>query len=425
MAEQQRLSAYALFIIFITTAVYFVNLGSRQVFSLILPQIKTEFALSDGDLGLLAGPAFGLVFSLLTIPLGMLGDRFNRRNLLAIGIAIFSIMSLLSGFAVQFWQLLLTRVGFGAIQGIFTPSINSLIADVVPRNRRATAIAITAAGSRAGTISFALVCGWIAAEYGWRNAVIAAGIPGLVLVLFMLAFVKEPARGAVENRKDEKKAPAFLPTLRLLFSTPTYRNILLSGCVLLFVTMPYGLFLPTVFTRVHGVSLKDVTFIITGYNISVAAGGYLVGFLSDRLAAGKPSRLLSFPGTLQLVVLPFFILYLVTDNVWVAIVAGAVPYSIGAGAFIGPVFAVTQAVSPLRARGIALAIYVFTSSLFGSTLAPWIIGIVSDWMHPAYGIKSLPYALLVFVIPAHLFGTWFFWRASRTLEADTARASAA
>ena len=132
VAGQGISPSYRTYVLVIMTLVYVVNYLDRQILGILNPQIKAEFHVSNFLIGLLNGPAFALMYATLGIPIAVLADRVNRRNVIAISMTVFSLMTLLGAYAVQFWQLILTRFGTGIGEAGTGPSINSVLADLYP-----------------------------------------------------------------------------------------------------------------------------------------------------------------------------------------------------------------------------------------------------------------------------------------------------
>ena len=138
--------------LFLLTLVYVVNYLDRQILGILLPFIQHDFHLDDAQAGLLSGTVFAVVYASLGIPLASLADRFSRRNIIAGSLAIFSFMTVLSGYAVRYWQLLLARFGTGIGEAGTAPAISSMIADLYPPQQRATALAFYSAGLNVGLL---------------------------------------------------------------------------------------------------------------------------------------------------------------------------------------------------------------------------------------------------------------------------------
>lgn len=201
-------SWYALGVLFV---VYLVNFVDRQILSILANDIKADLALTDAELGFLYGTAFAIFYALFGIPLGRLADSWSRTRLLALGLALWSLMTALSGFARNGATLATARVGVGIGEATANPCAYSLIGDWFPQRVRATALAIYSSGLFVGSGLSLLVGGLVVRGWnnawpgggplglvGWQAAFLAVGAPGLLLALWVLS-LREPVRGAQEG----------------------------------------------------------------------------------------------------------------------------------------------------------------------------------------------------------------------------------
>ena len=174
----------------ILVVVYTFNFIDRQILAILLPAIKAEFLVADWVLGFLAGTAFAIFYATLGMPIALLADRWNRRNLIAISLAIWSAMTALSGMAANIVQLSLARIGVGIGEAGCSPPAHSMISDYYPPEQRATAMGVFTVGISAGIMIAYLGGGWIAENMGWRAALLIVGLPGLLLALIVRYTVK-------------------------------------------------------------------------------------------------------------------------------------------------------------------------------------------------------------------------------------------
>lgn len=202
---------YAWYVLSVLVLVYMLNFIDRQILSILAEDIKRDLNLTDADLGFLYGTAFGVFYSLFGIPLGRLADNWHRVRLMTAGLALWSAMTALSGFARSGTQLAAARIGVGIGEATASPSAYSLISDYFPREKRATALAIYSAGLYLGGglslfIGGLIVKNWNAAYpaggplglVGWQAAFMAVGIPGLLVALWV-STLREPIRGLIEG----------------------------------------------------------------------------------------------------------------------------------------------------------------------------------------------------------------------------------
>ncbi len=203
--------AYAKYVLALLVLVYMANFIDRQIISILAEDIKRDLGLTDSELGFLYGTAFAIFYCLFGIPLGRLADNWSRVRLLSIGLAVWSAMTMVSGFSRNFVQLSAARIGVGIGEATASPSAFSMLSDWFPRERRATALAIYSGGLYLGggvslLIGALVVRGWDThfhgnaplGLHGWQAAFLAVGLPGLLLALWV-STLKEPPRGRADG----------------------------------------------------------------------------------------------------------------------------------------------------------------------------------------------------------------------------------
>ncbi len=203
--------AYSWYVLGIFVLVYVLNFVDRQILSILANDIKRDLSLTDADLGFLYGTAFAVFYSVFGIPLGRLADSWKRVKLMSFGLALWSIMTTISGFSRNGLQLTVARIGVGVGEATAGPAAYSLISDYFPQRLRATALAIYSSGLFIGSGLSLLVGGLIVEQWnaayptggplglvGWQAAFMAVGLPG-VLLAFWVATIREPVRGAIDG----------------------------------------------------------------------------------------------------------------------------------------------------------------------------------------------------------------------------------
>lgn len=204
-------SGYSWYVLGVLVIVYILNFIDRQILSILAVDIKADLGLTDSDMGFLGGAAFAVFYALFGIPLGRLADNWSRVKLLSIGLALWSIMTALSGFARSQVELTLARMGVGVGEATASPTAYSLISDYFPKKQRATALAIYSSGLYIGGgvslfLGALIVQSWDAAYpqggplglVGWHAAFVAVGIPGVFVGLWV-ATLREPVRGVMDG----------------------------------------------------------------------------------------------------------------------------------------------------------------------------------------------------------------------------------
>src|SRR5918997_1185130 len=197
-AAPVRIGAYAWYALFVLVLVYIINFIDRQILSILVTDIKADLSVTDAQIGFLYGTAFAVFYALFGIPLGRLADSWYRGRLMAMGLALWSSMTALSGFANSFGMLAAARIGVGIGEASASPAAYSMISDRFPKERRATALSIYSSGLYIGgalrlPIGGAGPSGWNAAYpnsaaaplglAGWQAAFLAVGVPGLIIAL--------------------------------------------------------------------------------------------------------------------------------------------------------------------------------------------------------------------------------------------------
>lgn len=209
--EHAAVPGYSWYALSLLVVVYMLNFIDRQILSILANDIKADLGLTDADLGFLYGTAFAIFYALFGIPLGRLADSWHRIRLLSIGLALWSLMTALSGFAKNGIALTFARVGVGVGEATAGPSAYSLLSDYFPARLRATALAIYSSGLYLGSglsllIGALIVEQWNAAYpgggplglVGWQAAFVLVGLPGILLALWVFT-LREPVRGAMEG----------------------------------------------------------------------------------------------------------------------------------------------------------------------------------------------------------------------------------
>ena len=201
----RRVAWYALGVL---TLCYTFSYVDRQILAFLVGPLKQDMHISDTEIGLLQGLAFAMFYAFFGLPMGMLADRFSRRNIVLAGLLVWSVMTALSGAARSYGTLALARMGVGVGEAVINPCALSMIADYFPKERLSSALSVYMMGIQLGA-GLALIIGGIVvhaitsmppieiAGYGavapWRLTFVVVGLPGLLIAL-VLATVKEPPR---------------------------------------------------------------------------------------------------------------------------------------------------------------------------------------------------------------------------------------
>ena len=419
MRDDPQGRAYTLYALGFLTLISAFNYLDRAVLGLALPLIKREMQVSDTALGLASGLAFAMFYSLFGLPIAWLADRWSRRNVIAIGFAFWSLMTAVTRFVADIWQLAATRflVGAGEACGI-APS-NSLISDLVREPHRPLALAVFGLASSLASLVFYPLIGWTGQHYGWRAMFTASGVPGLALAVVFFLTVKEPAR---------RRGPGSLPprvsladSVSFLLRSRTYL-LLLLGAMLMGASVYAGSTWNAMYlTRVHHLPIAAVAGSIGPLQgICGGAGILLGGLLTDALGRRDERWLLGLPAAACLFAAPAEVLFLLGDGP-AAWMTGFGLMSFFALAHQAPIFAAAMGIARSGMRAVAISMLVLASSLLGQILGPLLIGVANDRLFASLGAAAVRYSLLLVALCLAGAGAAFF-TAITCLREDRQRA---
>lgn len=378
-------ASYKWSLLAILTLVYAVHSMDRTVVAVVLELVKKDFALTDAQAGALGGLSWGLAFCLFVIPVGWLADRVNRRNLLAGLVGVWSLFTLAMGQASSYTSLLLARIGVGAAEAGGAPVSMSLMSDVFPPKQRSTAVGFLYLGLALGQGGIFLIGGYLAAHYGWRSAVVFAGVPGLLLAAAILLFVKETQRGAADTVDPAAPIAAVetKPSLGEVFSnlgrSPALLLILAGATFCAIASAITWMWLPSLLARSHGLEIRQIGLILSiATGICSGLGSVAAGPLSSWLVAdGRITRLGYTAGWIALLGTPLGMTAILASNVALAI---ACVFGLGVmlGAWLPPAFGLALSIAPARVRASTMSVIQFSTNLFAGAIAPFAVGLLSD-----------------------------------------------
>ncbi|MBO6544214.1 MAG: MFS transporter [Alphaproteobacteria bacterium] len=416
-ADSDRTTLVRHFALALLVVVYTFNFIDRQILSILIQPIKEELGLSDTLMGLLTGFAFAAFYATLGIPIARYADRGNRRNLIALALAVWSFMTAVSGLAQNFWHMLIARIGVGVGEAGCSPPAHSIISDLYPAHQRATALGIYSLGIPVGIMFGLFAGGWINEFFGWRMAFFVVGIPGILLALLVRFAIREPERGQAEGRVASATQPSVGETLAYLLKKRSFLHLAFAAALTAFVGYGVVTWVPTFLIRSYGLGTGEIGTwfgLILGIpgGIGIALGGYL----ADKFGA-KDARWYLWTTAVALVVAtPFsFAIYLST-SAEIAFIAMIIPILLG-NFYQATTFSQTQGLVELRMRAVAAGILLFIINIVGLGLGPTLVGITTDLLTPFYGDEALRYSLLGFSL-INLWAAFHYFVAGRHLKDD-------
>lgn len=376
-----------------------LNYLDRFVVSALVESLRADLGLSDLRLGVLM-TGFIVVYSLASPVFGALGDRGRRPLLLAVGVALWSLATLLSGFAAGFVTLLLARAAVGIGEAAYATITPGLLADHFERARRGRAFAFFFAAIPVGSALGYVVGGLVDRSFGWRAAFLVAGLPGILLAL-LISRLPDPPRGALDGAPPTAPRP-LLQAWRALAGNRPYALAVLGYAAYTFAVGALAFWMPAFLERTRGVPRTAATIqfgavvVVTGL-AGTLVGGWIADALRRRIANADlwvcgASALLSAP-------LAFVALTAEAPGLYLAsLVAGQLLLF----ASTGPINDVIVAVVPPAERATASAVSIFVIHALGDVPSPALVGALSDRTSLGSAILVVPVAIAA----AGLLWTW-------------------
>ncbi len=246
--QSLRYAWYVAVVLMLCNTLSFID---RQILGLLVTPIKQELGLSDTKIGLLQGLAFGIFYTLLGMPMGRLVDRGNRRNLVAAGIFLWSLMTAACATARGFWTLFAARMGVGIGEATLSPSAFSLLSDYFPKERLGTALSVFSMGVFFGSGSALIVGGLVIGAVGsWRLTFLIVGLPGMLAALLMLTIKEPKRRNLLAGKAGHLSLGEVVEQVRLRWQSVA--GICLAFAFQALCNYSQQAWLPTYFARAHG-----------------------------------------------------------------------------------------------------------------------------------------------------------------------------
>jgi len=412
----------AYYALVILTIVYSFNFIDRQLLAILQEAIKADLLLSDSQLGLLTGFAFAAFYVIAGIPIARWADRGNRRDIVALSLFVWSFMTAISGLVNNYLQLLLARIGVGIGEAGGSPPSHSIISDIFPPNKRASAIGFYSMGVSVGILFGFLAGGWLNEFFGWRVAFLVVGAPGILLAVVVRMSVPEPIRGLTEKRQVSSQAVPLGQVVSVLWSRRSFRHLAMGAGLNAFAGYSISNWTASFMIRSHAMTTGELgTWLSMTIGLGGAVGVFCGGLLADRLAPRDQRWYAWLPALAGFICLPFMTAVYLVANPYTALLMGVVP-GILFNVYLGNTIATTHSLVGLRMRALSSAILFLVINTIGLGLGPWSVGLLSDYLEPQLGAESLRYAML-YLLPAVMFwSACHFYLASRTLRQDLAAA---
>jgi len=378
----------AWYTVFVLALATFLSYVDRGVIAVAVPSLKADLHLTDLEISLLQGLSFSVFFALAGLPLGRLADRWHRRNLIVIGVSLWSVMTIFCGYAQSFGQLLIARMGVGIGEAALIPAAASIIADLFPPSSRGRPMSVIVAASSFGAAGASLLGGmlllylahnphiplpFVTQPADWRTTFVLFGLPGPLVALLLLTTTVEPRR----ITPGQEASPSFFKFLR------EYRFPLACAYASFALNFMVGyataLWSPTVLSRVYGVSAghAGIQFGLT-LMLTNVAGGVISGFIGDRLSKrGVPNARLRIPLTAAPLVAVGGIIMLSASSATAYLIGYGIA-GFGLGVLIANSYPLLFEMVPSAMRGQGTAIYMIVGNIVGMGMGPLCVAILTQ-----------------------------------------------
>ncbi len=424
---------YAWYVVFILMLCYALSFIDRQILSLLVGPMKRDLHISDTRVGLLQGLSFALFYTLAGLPLGRIADTRNRRNLIAVGIVAWSVLTAACSGAKNFWALFFTRMGVGAGEATLSPAAFSLIADYFPPGRLGVALSLYSMGIYFGSGLAFIVGGEVVQNLArrpeltlpllgtvasWRAAFLVVGLPGLLFAL-LVQTIREPQRRhlyrAADGHASELRLGEFLQQIRLRLGSVLGISLgMVFQAICGYAVLAWA---PTFLQRTYGWSsaqsgrLLGVLTLICG-----CTGMYIGGNLCDRWQRQGTHEAPLKVGVISAIGAGvFYPLALMASNAtWTT--ALLIPATFLLALPIGCSYAALQLILPNQLRGQVSALFLFILSIGGLSLGPLLPGVLTDYYF--HDEKRIGAALAITIAAAASLMVIAFWATYRPYRRD-------
>ncbi len=445
---------YVAYVFWIMFSINLLNYMDRYVFIGAANIVAKELGLGIDQVGYIA-TAFILVYALGTLPLGIWADRWNRKNIVAICVAIWSLATAFTALASGFWGLFISRMVLGIGEAGYYPAGTALLSDCFSRTKRAQVMSRWTAGALIG-LMIGFIVGGVVAGLGfsmWRIAFLFTGIPGLLLA-FLTWRIREPRRNRADEEAIELDPHSAVNEVEVIDSPHAIvvpKNVLkqfgrlfrIRTLVVLIVMQIFAFFsqgAAVVYLPIY-LQQKDTLGLSSGL-ASILAGGVVViagivglllgGYMSDVLNRRHAGARVLVCGIGFLLCAPAFALSVTSHNI-VIFVACFFIAAMLINVYNGPSTAATQDVVPSILRATAIAVSLLLAHLLGDAFAPSLIGILAKAFDPTHGGHfannlaggDLSMALLVTCVPTLIVAGLVGIFGARWMKGDIAAAGLA
>jgi predicted MFS family arabinose efflux permease len=405
------------YVLIMMCLVYTLSIADRYVVSTVLEPLRLELHLTDSGVAWLTGFAFGLFYVILGFPLSWLIDRKSRRNIVAICLVLWSVMTALCGLARTSLTFFLARVGVTVGEAGGTPGANSLLSDYFPASRRAMALTVFSLGAPIGAWVGYNVAGAVADHYGWRAVFFALGVPGVLAGIAVWLTVREPRRGCLDSG-DDGEAPTIVETMRFWWQQRSAVHLMIGSALCALWGWGLMFWTPAFLQRTYHMTVGEAAGVTQNMHL---IGGSLATVATGWIMADSRRIVWLLAAGIAIATVASGVVYYTRDlalaRIMLWIFIPAIYF------YIGPCFGLINNLAQCRMRAIFCATTLFLANLGNLVIAPPLIGALSDGFATFHlsNTDSLRLAMLC-LVPSGLWAAAHLFLSARDLEKDQLRA---
>ena len=407
-------SPYAWLVLALLTLIYISSFVDRQIIAVLAPQIQNELSLSNFQVGLMYGSAFSFIYAICGIPMGRLADIYSRKLMIIGGLVVWSIMTFISGFASSLTFLITARFFVGISESALSPAVYSLLSDYFRPDQRATVFSIYAAGIFVGIGVAFLGGGSIAQAYNWRTALMAVGLPGILIAGIAWFVIRELPRGITQQNQRFDTEAGFAEVVSYILKKKTVRYHFLGFSFLAFTGYTILGFIGIVLTDIHDASsmVPQYGWFMMATGLSVMASGKAADWLARKWDGSYRFVMGIVAG---LACLPLYYVGLFAESATAALIFIGLANVISSS-YNGIAAAILQYLVKPNMRALAGGLYLFVISVVGFGIGPPLTGWLMDTIFTgSYGAAK---ALMVVITCCGISATAFFWMAMQHYDQD-------
>ncbi|EQA98452.1 putative MFS family arabinose efflux permease [Sphingobium wenxiniae] len=372
--------------------IYMCNTMDRNIVAFLAEPIRRDLNLNDTQLGLLTGLAFAFFYTIFGVPVGWLADRVGRVLTISVACVVWSVCSMIGAVSASFSHLAIARVGVAIGEAGGTAPSYALIASKFPPERRGSALGLFHVASPVSAFIGVALSAWVAANFGWRMALIAVSLPGLLAAAALFLLVREPKRPEIVEHAGPP--PSLLASFGDFLRHPVLRLCFIFAGLTSCTSHALISWLPSFMMRVKGMTLLEMSAWYSVCNaVAFGLGLWLGGVMGDRLSRYTPLAYAFVPAVSLAIAMPFVLLAVHAESWTASLLLWMVPLCMS-GTFLAPAIAIVQAYARPEQATVFGSIYLLANNLVGAGLGPLYVGTVSDVFKQSHGMEALAFGML-------------------------------